>query len=202
GGHGVVADIRSGDGPTVGLRADIDALPIEECSRVEVSSSRPGVMHACGHDAHTAMLLGAARYLKSLADKGKLRGTVRLLFQPAEEKADEDGRSGGRRFVEEGALDGVEYVFAQHVSPGVEAGKLVTMPGPITAASDAIEVTIIGKPGHAAMPHRACDPVAIAGPVLCALHQIVSRNIDPLETGVITFGSIHGGTQANVIADK
>ncbi len=201
-GTGVVADIRGGDGPAIGLRADTDALPICEDSEEDFCSRNPGIMHACGHDAHTAMLLGAARYLKSLADAGELNGTVRLLFQPAEEKQDDEGRSGGQRFVEEGALEGLDVVFAQHISPGIEAGKLSTMIGPITAASDSVEFTIEGSAGHAATPHLACDAIAIAGPIISALHQIVSRNINPLESAVITFGSIHGGTQANVIADR
>lgn len=199
---GVVGRIGGGEGPVVGLRADMDALPILESNGSAFDSARPGIMHACGHDAHTAMLLGAATILKGLADEGRLPGSVRLLFQPSEEAQDAEGKSGGMRMVEEGALDGLDAVFGLHVDSDYDTGYVGSRPGPMMAAADHFVLTIHGKGGHAAKPHAAVDPIALAGVVISAVQQIVSRRLDPLEAGVITIGTIHGGTVNNVIPDS
>jgi IAA-amino acid hydrolase len=198
---GVVGHIRGGSGPTVGLRADMDALPIQEINGTEFDSTRPGIMHACGHDAHTAMLLGAATILKGLADEGRLPGTVRLLFQPSEEAQDDEGKSGGMRMVEEGALDGLDAVFGLHVDAFNDTGTVATRPGPMMASADMFELTIIGSGGHAARPQLTVDPIAISAHVINAIQQVVSRRLNPLEPGVITIGMINGGTVNNVIPD-
>jgi IAA-amino acid hydrolase len=164
---GVVGHIQGSAGPTVGLRADMDALPITEINGTEFDSTRPGIMHACGHDAHTAMLLGAATILKGLANEQRLPGTIRLLFQPSEEAQDAEGKSGGMRMVEEGALQGLDAVFGLHVDPQHEVGTVATRSGPMMAAADMFELVVRGSGGHAARPakhHRsdcalcACDP--------------------------------------------
>ncbi len=199
---GVVGFIRGGDGPTVGLRADMDALPIEEINGSEFDSTRPGIMHACGHDSHTAMLLGAATILKGLADQGRLPGNIRLLFQPSEEAQDEEGKSGAMRMVDEGALDGLDAVFGLHVDPTNDAGYVATRPGPMLAAADRFTVVIHGSGGHAARPQGAVDPIALTGVFITSVQQIVSRRLDPLDPGVITIGTVHGGTVNNVIPDS
>ena len=198
---GVVGHIRGGVGPLVGLRADMDALPIQEINGTEFDSTRPGIMHACGHDAHTAILLGAATILKGLADEQRLPGAVRLLFQPSEEAQDAEGKSGGMRMVEEGALAGLDAVFALHVSPQNRTGTVATRVGPMLAAADEFRLTLHGSGGHAARPQATVDPIALAGHVINAIHQVVSRRINPLDAGVITIGTIHGGTVNNVIPD-
>ena len=198
---GVVGHIRGGDGPTVGLRADMDALPISEENETEFNSTRPGIMHACGHDAHTAMLLGAATILKGLADEGRLPGRVRLLFQPSEEASDDEGKSGGMRMVEEGALAGLDAVFGIHVDPTKDVGVIATRSGPLMAAADEFELTVRGYGGHAARPQAANDPIVLAAHVIQAIQQVISRRLNPLEPGVITIGQIHGGTVNNVIPD-
>jgi amidohydrolase len=196
---GVVGHITGGEGPVVGLRADMDALPITEINETDFDSMRPGIMHACGHDAHTAMLLGAATLLKGLADEQRLPGSVRLLFQPSEEEADAEGKSGGMRMVEEGALKGLDAVFGLHVAPDYEVGEVATREGPMMCAADRFHLVIRGSGGHAARPHTTVDPIALSAHVINAIQQVVSRRINPLESAVITIATIHGGTVANVI---
>jgi len=196
---GVVGHITGGSGPLVGLRADMDALPIQEINGSDFDSTNPGVMHACGHDSHTAMLLGAATILKGLADEGRLPGKVRLFFQPSEENQDEEGKSGGRRMVEEGVVNGVDALFGIHVAPGLPVGQMATRSGPLLAAADRFAVEIIGSGGHGAAPHQTNDPILLASYVITAIHHIMSRRINPLEPGVITIGRIHGGTADNII---
>jgi amidohydrolase len=198
---GVVGHIQGGAGPTVGLRADMDALPIQEINGSDFDSTRPGIMHACGHDAHTAMLLGAATILKALADQQRLPGTIRLLFQPSEEAQDDEGKSGGMRMVEEGALDGLDAIFGLHVDAFNDTGCVSTRPGPMMASADKFAVTVIGSGGHAARPQNTIDPIALSAHVINAIQQVVSRRLNALEPGVITIGTIHGGTVNNVIPD-
>ena len=198
---GVVGHIGN-DGQTVGLRADMDALPIQEENGTEFDSQRPGLMHACGHDCHTAMLLGAATILKGFADEGRLPGSVRLLFQPSEENRDDENLSGRERMVNEGARDGADAVFGLHVNPTGLAGTINTRSGPIMAAGDMVEVTIRGKGGHGAAPHMANDPLVLAAHFLLAAQNIVSRRLDPIETGVVSLATIHGGEAMNVIPES
>jgi amidohydrolase len=198
---GVVGHIHGGEGVTVALRADMDALPIQEVNGTEFDSTRPGIMHACGHDAHTAMLLGAATILKQLADEGRLQGSIRLLFQPSEEAQDREGKSGGMRMVEEGALQGVDAVFGLHVDAQHDVGRVATRSGPMMAAADMFKLVIRGSGGHAARPQSTVDPIALSAHVINAVQQVVSRRLNPTEPGVITIGTIHGGTVNNVIPD-
>ena len=199
---GVVGHIEGVSGPTIGLRADMDALPIQEENGTEFDSERPGLMHACGHDAHTAILMGAATLLKSFADEGRLPGNVRLLFQPSEEARDEENKSGGMRMVEEGALANLDAVFGLHVDAAKEVGKVGTMPGAMMAGGDTFDLTIRGFGGHGARPHMANDPILLAAQVVQTVNQIISRRIDPLSAGVISICTIHAGTARNVIPDK
>jgi len=194
GGTGVVARLVRGDGKRrLGLRADMDALPIDEATGLAYASSHPGVMHACGHDGHTAMLLAAAHHL---AKRGHFEGTLNLIFQPAEE-----GGGGALRMMEDGLFDKYpcDAIFAMHNLPGLAQGRLALRDGPTMASSDYATVTLTGIGGHGAMPHRAADPIVAAASIVMALQTIVSRNIDPLQMAVITVGAIHAGKANNVI---
>ncbi len=186
---GVVGIIRGqGDGGVIGLRADMDALPIEEKSGVPHASAFPGKMHACGHDGHTAMLLGAAKYL---AETRNFAGTVAVIFQPAEE-----GGGGGREMVEDGMMErfGIDRVFGLHNSPGRPLGSFATRPGPLMAAADFLTIRITGKGGHAARPHVGADTNLAAAHVLVALQAIVSRGTDPVDQLVISVTTIRSDT--------
>lgn len=193
---GVVAIIEGqGEGPTIGLRADMDALPMQEQTGLDHASTVPGRMHACGHDGHTAMLLGAARYL---AETRAFRGRVALIFQPAEEDI-----GGGRIMVEEGVLDrfDISEVYALHNDPDVPEGAFSTRPGPIMAAVDTFRVQITGKGGHGAYPHEAVDPIPAALAIASACQTIVSRNHDPSQELVVSVTMIQAGSADNVIPE-
>jgi hippurate hydrolase len=193
--NGIVATLRGDEGPTVALRADMDALPIEEDTGLPFASEIDGRMHACGHDAHTSMLVGAVHALAGMRER--LKGTVRFVFQPAEE-----GGGGGKVMVEEGVADDVSSIFALHLWPGLPFGKVATKAGPIMAAADAFEMEIKGSGGHGAMPHLAADAVVIAAHVVTALQTVVSREVDPVEPAVLTVGEIGAGTAFNIIPEK
>ncbi len=193
--NGIVATLKGeGDGPTVALRADMDALPIHEETDLPFASGTDGKMHACGHDGHTSMLVGAAKALSGMRDR--LNGTVKFVFQPAEE-----GGGGGRVMVEEGVADDIDSIFALHLWPGLTFGVAATKGGPIMAAADAFEMTVRGSGGHGAMPHLAADAIVIAAQVVTALQTIVSREVDPVEPAVLTVGEIGAGSAFNIIPE-
>ncbi|MGX6565633.1 M20 aminoacylase family protein, partial [Cupriavidus necator] len=197
GGTGVVARLRRGNGKRqLGLRADMDALPIDEANGLPHASRHAGVMHACGHDGHTAMLLYAAEYL---AREAAFSGTLNLIFQPAEE-----GLGGALRMIEEGLFEKYpcDAVFAMHNMPGMPQGKLVLREGPMMASSDYATVTLRGVGGHGALPHRAADPLVAAAGIVLALQTVVARNIDPLQMAVVTVGAMHAGRANNVIPQE
>ena len=194
---GIVAHLGNGDGPVIGIRADMDALPILEANNVPYKSQTPGRMHACGHDAHTTMLLGVAMLLKD----EPFPGEIRLLFQPSEETCDTEGVSGAPRMIADGALRGVDAVIALHVSGSTEVGKIRCGSGMVTANVDTIFAKIIGRGGHGAFPHTARDPIFMTAPILTALHGIVSRWVDPLNPAVVTVGRLAGGAASNVIPE-
>ncbi len=197
GGTGVVGQLRRGTGrKSLGLRADMDALPIEETTGLPYASCNAGVMHACGHDGHTAMLLAAARHI---AENVPFSGTLHLIFQPAEE-----GLGGARKMMEDGLFDRFpcDAVFAMHNMPGHPQGHLVLREGPMMASSDYVTITLEGTGGHGAMPHQAADPVVAGAAIVMGLQSIVSRNVDPQETAVITVGAFNAGIANNVIPQQ
>ncbi len=194
---GVVAERGAGP-PIVAIRADMDALPIQEANDVPYASQSPGVMHACGHDAHTAIALGVA----TLLAQESFPGTVRFLFQPSEEKADEEGVSGAGRMVEDGAMEGVAAVLALHVAGSLPVGAISVEAGPSSAGVDSFWATIKGRGAHGAYPHKGLDPIHIAAHVILALHGIVSRRLDPFDPAVVTVGAVHGGEANNIIPEE
>ena len=194
GGTGVVGTLKRGTSTrSLGLRADMDALPIQEASGAEWSSTKPGVMHACGHDGHTAMLLAAAHELALNSD---FEGILHLIFQPAEE-----GGGGALRMMNDGLFDlfPCDAIFAMHNMPGVPVGQFVFRSGSAMASSDYVTIRVHGTGGHGGMPHRATDTLVAAASIVMALQTVVSRNVDPLHTAVVTVGSIHAGKANNVI---
>ena len=193
--NGVVATLEGeGDGPTVGLRADMDALPIYEETGLPFASETDGKMHACGHDGHTSMLVGAVHALSGM--RHRLNGTLRFFFQPAEE-----GEGGGKVMVDAGVADDVDSIFALHLWPGLSFGRAATKAGPIMAAADAFEMTVRGAGGHGAMPHLTADAIAMAAQIVTALQTVVSREVDPVEPAVLTVGEIGAGTAYNIIPE-
>jgi len=195
-GTGVVGTLHGVSGPNgkaIGLRADMDALNMAEENSFEYASKHPGKMHACGHDGHTTMLLGAARYL---AETRNFDGTVHFIFQPAEE-----GEAGGRVMIEDGLFEKfpVEQVYGMHNWPEMPAGTIAVRTGPMMAAADEFEITIHGHGAHGAMPHQGIDPVVIGAQLVMALQTIVSRSVDPLDNAVVSVTMFHGGSAFNVI---
>ncbi len=195
---GVVGLIRGrSGGKTVALRADIDALPLQDDKAVPYRSQNPGVAHACGHDAHTAIALGVARYFSERKDH--FRGNVKLLFQPAEETI-----GGAQRMVAEGCMENprVDYCLGKHVQPYLEVGEVELKSGKLNASTDDIKITVSGKSGHGAYPEFGVDAILAAAAVVQGVHSIVSRNVSPLESVVISLGTIQGGTKSNIICDE
>ncbi len=195
---GVVGRLGQG-APVVAVRADMDALPIQEATAAPYQSQVPGVMHACGHDAHTAIVLGVARLLAESHAQSPLPGEVRFLFQPAEEISDADNKSGAMRMIEDGAMEGVGAVFALHVNSAIQVGQVGVGPGLISSSVDTFYATIIGSGGHGAYPHRATDAIYLTAQVLTALYALRGRRLDPLKPSVLSVGTIHGGTIDNVL---
>lgn len=193
---GVVAQLGAGS-PIVAIRADMDALPINEATGLEFASRVPNMMHACGHDAHVACALGAAMILRS----EPLAGTVRFLFQPSEEQRDPEGQSGAVKMIDEGVLDDVSSVIALHTR-GLPVGSVGVTSGPAMAANDTIKITILGRAAHGAHPEDGLDAIAIAAQVITTMQQIVSRRISPVSPAVVSITTIQGGVKENIIADR
>lgn len=197
GGTGVIGIIKSGDSQqSIGLRADMDALPIQEHNQFEHASKHPGKMHACGHDGHTAMLLGAAHYL---AQHRQFNGTVYLIFQPAEEEG-----GGANIMIQDGLFERfpMQAVYGMHNWPGLAAGQFAISPGPVMASSNTFRILVKGRGCHAALPHLGLDPVPVASQLVLAFQTILTRNAHPLESGLISVTQIHAGETRNVIADN
>ena len=195
-GTGVVATVKGAeDGLTTALRADIDALRIKENTDVPFKSENDGFMHACGHDIHTASLLGAAKIISE--NKDSLAGTVKFIFQ-----SDEEGDGGAERLIDKGAMNGVDRVFGLHVRPEMKAGTVAVKYGKFYAASDIFEIDVIGKSGHCAEPHKNIDAIVIGAQIITALQTLVSRNVSPLYSAVLTIGTANGGTFRNTVAGE
>ncbi|NOZ50394.1 MAG: amidohydrolase [Chloroflexi bacterium] len=197
---GVIAWLGQSHGPTIALRADMDALPIQERSDVPYASQRPGMMHACGHDAHTAMLLGAAALLKQ--HEADLPGRVKLIFQPSEERIDDEGFSGAKLMVAEGVLDDIDAIMGLHTEPHLPVGTIALRPGPMMAAADHFRMEILGRVAHGAYAYLGVDAIVLAAQVINAAQTLISRRIPAVEAGVITFGKIQGGVAENILCDR
>lgn len=197
GGLGVVGRLRQGSGRSIAIRADMDALPITEATNLPYASQASGKMHACGHDGHTTMLLGAAEYL---ARARHFNGTVNLIFQPAEEAGK---GSGAQAMIADGLFERFpcDAIFGLHNHPGAPTGSFLMRAGPLMAASDTVTIRIAGRGGHASRPHLTVDPIVAAANIVMTLQTVVSRNVNPIETAVVTVGTIHGGTTSNVIPE-
>ena len=195
GGTGIVGEIDFGEGPTIALRADMDALPIQEIGDLEYKSKNEGVMHACGHDGHMAILLGTANVLSK--NKKIKKGKIRFIFQPAEE-----GGGGARYMIEDGCLEGVDEIYGLHLWNYQPLGEIGAKDGPIMAAADMFDIIVKGKGGHGATPQGTIDAIVVASHLVTALQTIVSRDTNPLENTVVTIGEISGGENFNVIADR
>lgn len=198
---GIVAELQRGSGPTILIRADMDALPIHENTDLDFQSQTPGVMHACGHDTHTAMLLGVAKLINSES----FDGTLRFLFQPAEEGNydDPDGFSGAQRMIVEGVLNGVDAAIGLHQIPTMPTGSIAITKGSVMAAADFFEITVAGKSTHAGVsPEAGIDAVVISAELILSLQTIVSRQVSPKDTAVVSVSTIEGGSAANVMAEK
>lgn len=198
---GVVAELGD-SGPIIAIRADMDALPIHEVNDVPYASQNGGVMHACGHDAHTAILLGVAHLLRQSYAEERWQGRVRLLFQPAEETFDENNISGATAMLNDDALEGLDAVIALHVSSDSPSGYFMFQDGPSLAAVDSFDAWIYGDGAHGAYPHTGSDPLFMLAPILTTIYAIPSRRINPLYPSVVSLGQISGGAATNVIPDK